>query len=90
MDTITAATTAAAATLFTMNGAARICAGPLTDGQTVTIHEEYPDGEYYPAKVKGVQIQLTKSQGSEVFEGYGNYKAVISETGIDVGIEKAS
>lgn len=89
MTTITAATTLAGATAFTLSGPCRLRADDLTGDKKVTIYEERVDGDYEAVKLSSGNIfVLDYWINSRIFEGYGSYKAVISESGIDVGYDE--
>ena len=87
MDAVTTSTVVADCAVFALSGATRIRADDLADGESITIYEERVDGSYEPVKIRGVQVALTKTQPSAIVEGYGNYKAVSSHTGLVFGYE---
>lgn len=87
MEEITVTTDISGCAAFTLTGPARIRADDLQDGDTVTVYEQRVDLDYEPAKDKGVQITLTKTQPSKIVEGYGSYKCLGSKNGLAVGYE---
>jgi len=81
MTPITAATTEASATAFTLYGPTKISAD-CEDNQVAVLYEERPSGDFEPVVPA---VQVTAANRSVLFEGYGQYKVVISEAGIGVG-----
>jgi len=92
MNTITAATTLAAATAFTLSGPCRLKADDLAAGDFVYFFQERLDGDFDPVPASSVpgakgggQFFFDKNFNSCLFEGYGDYKAVVSRADIDLG-----
>ena len=88
-ELIAAGTAAATSDAFAMSGQAKIIA-KLAQGETVILLEEYPDTNYYPViNEKGVLVQLSHDQPSQLFTGYGNYKVTksITAAAVAVGLE---
>jgi hypothetical protein len=85
-ELVTPRTAVGTSNAFAVAGVVKvICA--LGAGETVTILEEYPNGDYKAAIDRnGVKIILTEQQPSVLFEGYGNYKAAKSATAASVAV----
>ncbi len=70
---------------FDLSGEAKIISYGLVGDETVTLLEEEPGGTYVPAiNLRGLKVQLTASQPSQVIVGYGSYKLVKSVTDAEV------
>lgn len=82
---ITAAEAATVSDAFDLSGEAKIISYGLAGDETVTLLEEEPGGTYVPAiNVRGLKVQLTASQPSQIIVGYGSYKLSKSTTAAEV------
>lgn len=84
---IVAATAATTSNAFNLSGEAKIISYGLAGGETVTLLEEEPGGTYVPAiNIRGLKVQLTVSQPSQIIAGYGSYKLEKSVTSAAVAV----
>ncbi len=82
---ITAAEAAAVSDAFDLSGEAKIISYGLAGDETVTLLEEEPGGTYVPAiNLRGLKVQLTSSQPSQIIVGYGSYKLEKTVTAAEV------
>ena len=82
---ITATEAETTSVAFDLSGEAKIISYGLVEDETVTLLEEEPGGTYVPAiNVRGLKLQLTASQPSQIIVGYGSYKLVKSVTDAEV------
>lgn len=82
---ITATEAETTSVAFDLSGEAKIISYGLVEDETVTLLEEEPGGTYVPAiNLRGLKVQLTASQPSQVIVGYGSYKLVKSVTDAEV------
>lgn len=86
---ITVTTSLATTEVVALSGVARIRADALIDNDKVFIYEETNTATEYDivrdTTYPGRHILLDAATPSVLFEGYGNYKFVISRAGIEVG-----
>ena len=84
---ITAAEAATTSDAFDLSGEAKIISYGLAGDETVTLLEEEPGGTYVPAiYLRGLKVQLTSSQPSQIIVGYGSYKLSKSVTDAEVAV----
>lgn len=70
---------------FSLSGEAKIISYGLAGDETVTLLEEEPGGTYVPAiNLRGLKVQLTSSQPSQIIIGYGSYKLQKTVTAAEV------
>ena len=84
---ITAAEAAAVSDAFDLSGEAKIISYGLVEDETVTLLEEEPGGTYVPViNLRGLKVQLSASQPSQIIVGYGSYKLSKSVTAAEVAV----
>ena len=84
---ITATQAVTSSDAFDLSGEAKIISYGLAGDETVTLLEEEPGGTYVPAiNVRGLKLQLTASQPSQIIVGYGSYKLEKTVTAAEVAV----
>lgn len=84
---ITATEAAATSAAFNLLGEAKIISHGLAGGEIVTLLEEEPGGTYVPAvNLRGLKVQLSASQPSQIIVGYGSYKLEKTATLAEVAV----
>lgn len=84
---ITATEAATVSDAFDLSGEAKIISYGLAGDETVTLLEEEPGGTYVPAiNLRGLKVQLSASQPSQIIVGYGSYKLEKSATDAEVAV----
>ena len=86
MTEITVTTSLATTAVVALSGVNRIRADNMVQGDYVAIYEENVAGDgYLPTTVDNKALRILPENPTIIFEGYGNYKFLISAAGIEVG-----